>query len=103
MQKIAINITKDFKVKAFVIREFEIDDASYSHKILYCQNKLIDYMVYPIYKEFNEDYKELLENQETEESIYISKEATEMRLVESSNGVNYYMEFVTKQGEKHGN
>ena len=34
---------------------------------------------------------------------YISKEATEMRLVGSSNGVNYYMEFVTKQGEKHGN
>ena len=34
---------------------------------------------------------------------YISKESTEMRLVGSSNGVNYYMEFVTKQGEKHGN
>ena len=31
---------------------------------------------------------------------YISKEATEMRLVGSSNGVNYYMEFVTRQGEK---
>lgn len=64
MKEVEINITKDLKVKAFVIREFEEDDASYSHRILYCQNKLIDYMVYPIYKEFNEDYKELLENQE---------------------------------------
>ena len=64
MKEVEINVTKDLKVKAFVIREFEVDDASYSHRILYCQNKLIDYMVYPIYKEFNEDYKELLENQE---------------------------------------
>ena len=64
MQRIAINITKDFKVKAFVIREFEEDDTLYSHRILYCQNKLIDYMVYPICKELNEDYKKLLENQE---------------------------------------
>ena len=39
------------------------NDGSYYHQILYCQNKWIDYMVYPIYKEFNEDYKELLENQ----------------------------------------
>ena len=30
---------------------------------------------------------------------YISKEATEMRLVGSSNGIKYYMEFITKQGE----
>lgn len=64
MQKIEINITKDSKVKAFVLREFKEDDGSYYHQILYCQNKWIDYMVYPIYKEFNEDYKELLENQE---------------------------------------
>lgn len=64
MQEIEINVTKDFKVRAFVIREFEEDDASYSHKILYCQNRLIDYMVYPIYKKFNEDYTELLVNQE---------------------------------------
>ena len=64
MQEVEINITKDLKVKAFVIREFEEDDASDFHRILYCQNKLIDYMVYSIYKEFNEDYTELLENQE---------------------------------------
>ena len=64
MQEIEINVTKDFKVRAFVIREFEEDDASYSHKSLYCQNRLIDYMVYPIYKKFNEDYTELLVNQE---------------------------------------
>lgn len=64
MQEIEINITKDSKVKAFVLREFKEDDGSYYHQILYCQNKWIDYMVYPIYKEFNEDYKELLENQE---------------------------------------
>ena len=64
MQEIEINVTKDFKVRAFVIREFEEDDASYSHKILYCQNRLIDYMVYPIYKKFNENYTELLVNQE---------------------------------------
>lgn len=63
MQEIEINITKDFKVKAFVIREFEEDDGSYYHQILYCQNKWIDYTVYPIYKEFNEDYTELLINQ----------------------------------------
>lgn len=64
MQEIEINITKDSKVRAFVLREFKEDDASYSHKILYCQNKLIDYMVYPIYKKFNEDYTGLLINQE---------------------------------------
>ena len=64
MQRIAINITKDFKVKAFVIREFDEDDTLYSHRILYCQNKLIDYMVYPICKELNEDYKKLIVNQE---------------------------------------
>ena len=64
MQEVEINITKDLKVKAFVIREFMEDDDSYFHRILYYQNKLVDYMVYPIHKRFNEDYTELLINQE---------------------------------------
>ena len=64
MKEVEINITKDSKVKAFVIRECVEDDGSYYHQILYCQNKWIDYTVYPIYKEFNEDYTELLINQE---------------------------------------
>ena len=34
---------------------------------------------------------------------YISKEATEMRLVGSTNGVNYYMEFVAREGRNHEN
>lgn len=34
---------------------------------------------------------------------YISKESTEMRLVGSTNGVNYYMEFVAIEGRKYEN
>ena len=64
MQRITINITKDFKVKAFEIAKFKLDDGSYYHQILYCQNKWVDYMVYPICKELNEDYRKLLVNQE---------------------------------------
>lgn len=34
---------------------------------------------------------------------YISKEETEMKLVGCINDVNYYMEFVVREREKHGN
>ena len=50
-------------LKAFEIAKVKLDDGSYYHQILYCQNKWIDYTVYPIYKKFNEDYTELLINQ----------------------------------------
>lgn len=33
----------------------------------------------------------------------ISKEATEMRLVGSTNGVDYYMEFAAIEGRRHEN
>ena len=59
-----VKVSNNLIVDAYVLKHYELDDASEYHELLYCQNRLIDYMVYPIYKEFNEDYKELLENQE---------------------------------------
>lgn len=59
-----VKVSNNLIVDAYVLKHYELDDASEYHELLYSQNKLVDYMVYPIYKEFNEDYKELLENQE---------------------------------------
>ena len=49
-------------VDAYILRHYELDDASEYHEILYCQNRLIDYMVYSISKDFNDNYIELLES-----------------------------------------
>ena len=73
MKKINVKLTKDLEVEAVVIREFEADDASYYHQILYCQNRLIDYMVYPIFKEFKDEFdkiEDILIRENEKELIY---------------------------------
>ena len=73
MKRIKVKLTKDLEVEAVVIREFEADDASYCHQILYCQNRLIDYMVYPIFKEFKDEFdkiEDILIRENEKELIY---------------------------------
>lgn len=62
MKKVNVKLTKNLEVEAVVIREFEADDASDLHYILYCQNRLIDYMVYTICKDWEEPLSELMES-----------------------------------------
>lgn len=57
-----VKVSNNLIVDAYVLKHYELDDASEYHEILYCQNMLLDYMVYPIYKDFNDDYKEVLEH-----------------------------------------
>lgn len=77
MKKINVKITKDLEVEAVVIREFEADDASYLHQILYCQNRLIDYMVYPIYKEFKDEFDKIEDILESPQDILIKEDEKE--------------------------
>ena len=77
MRKIKVKITKDLEVEAVVIREFEADDASYLHQILYCQNRLIDYMVYPIYKEFKDEFDKIGDILENSQDILIKEDEKE--------------------------
>ena len=57
-----VKVSNNLIVDAYVLRHYELDDASEYHEILYCQNRLINYMVYPIYKSFNYSYRDLLES-----------------------------------------
>ena len=57
-----IKVSNNLIVDAYVLKHYELDDASEYHEILYCQNRLIDYMVYSISKDFNDSYEELLES-----------------------------------------
>lgn len=57
-----VKVSNNLIVNAYVLKHYELDDASEYHEILYCQNRLIDYMVYSISKDFNDNYKELLES-----------------------------------------
>ena len=77
MKKIKVKITKDLEVEAVVIRKFEADDASYLHQILYCQNRLIDYMVYPIFKEFKDEFDKIEDILESPEDILIKEDNKE--------------------------
>ena len=77
MRKIKVKLTKDLEVEAVVIREFEADDASYCHQILYCQNRLIDYMVYPIYKEFKDEFDKIGDILENPQDILIKEDNKE--------------------------
>ena len=78
MRKIKVKLTKDLEVEAVVIREFEADDASYYHQILYCQNRLIDYMVYPIYKEFRDEFDKIEDILENPQDILIRENEKEL-------------------------
>lgn len=77
MKKVNVKLTKDLEVEAVVIKEFEADDASYLHQILYCQNRLIDYMVYPIYKEFKDEFDKIEDILESPEDILIKEDEKE--------------------------
>ena len=77
MKKVNVKLTKDLKVEAVVIREFEADDASYYHQILYCQNRLIDYMVYPIFKEFKDEFDKIEDILENPQDILIKEDEKE--------------------------
>lgn len=77
MKKINVKLTKDLEVEAVVIREFEADDASYLHQILYCQNRLIDYMVYPIFKEFKDEFDKIEDILENPQDILIKEDEKE--------------------------
>ena len=77
MKKINVKLTKDLEVEAVVIREFEADDASYYHQILYCQNRLVDYMVYPIFKEFKDEFDKIEDILENPQDILIKQDNKE--------------------------
>lgn len=62
MKNITVKIAENLEISAYIIRTFEADDASDLHYILYCQNRLIDYMVYTIYKDWEEPLSELMES-----------------------------------------
>ena len=89
MRQVEITITKDLKVKAMVIREFEVDDASYYHQILYCQNRLIDYMVYPVYKEFKDNFDKIEDILESPNDILIREDSEEWVYAHIQVLVNY--------------
>ena len=57
-----VKVSNNLIVDAYVLKHFELDDASEYHEFLYYQNKLVDYMVYSISKDFNDNYEELLES-----------------------------------------
>lgn len=77
MRKIKVKLTKDLEVEAVVIREFEADDASYYHQILYYENQLIDYMVYPIFKEFKDEFDKIEDVLEYPEDVLIKEDEKE--------------------------
>lgn len=57
MKKINVKLTKDLEVEAVVIREFEAEEASYYHQILYCQNRLIEYTKFVVNKISKDPYQ----------------------------------------------
>lgn len=57
-----VKVSNNLIVDAYVLKRYELDDAAEYYELLYYQNKLIDYMVYSISKDFNDDYEGLLES-----------------------------------------
>ena len=62
MKKIVVKVAENLTIPAHIIRSFEADDASDIHYILYCQNRIVDYMIYSIYNDWEGPLSDYLES-----------------------------------------
>lgn len=62
MKKIVVKVAENLTIPAHIIRGFEADDASDIHYILYCQNRIVDYMIYSIFKDWEGPLSDYLES-----------------------------------------
>lgn len=62
MKKIVVKVAENLTIPAHIIVSFEADDASDIHYILYYQNRIVDYMVYSIYNDWEGPLSDYLES-----------------------------------------
>ena len=62
MRKIVVKVAENLTIPAHVIKDFEADDASDIHYILYCQNRIVDYMIYSVFKDWEGPLSDYLES-----------------------------------------
>lgn len=61
MKKIVVKVAENLTIPAHIIKGFEADDASDIHYILYCQNRIVDYMIYSVFKDWEGPLSDYLE------------------------------------------
>lgn len=62
MKEIVVKVAENLTIPAHIIKDFEADDASDIHYILYCQNRIVDYMIYSIFKDWERPLSDYLES-----------------------------------------
>lgn len=94
-KKMIVKVAENLEISAYLIKAFHTDDGCDYHRILYCQNKIIEYIVYPIYKDWLKDWPEyqqeeiLLRYKEDPNDILIEENDEKLRYAHIRTLVDY--------------